>query len=369
MVIVFSLLLSVVSSYEAFVLNAPRPVGLLDNWNTNAAYLMFSATLLVARYLNARHERITILGLGVSVLLFSVALTKSRGAMLSALLAFLFLVYLTYRYHYSWRRTVGAMCWGTIGIVAESMLRGGLIYRVADSVISSNFTSGRLSLWRSTIDLYLTEPFTGIGFGALWLAMPGYRFSIDTTSIRSTHNDYLQVLAELGPVGFVLILVFVISILMLLPKVIREQSTQKHVSVDSAIWVAVIGVMVHSCFTYHLYQLSMLMLVGFFVGYLSRNYIWGGTIVLPQRGGCGSRSRLTVIGVSIFLFASILWFSTSLLGAILLDEAKASNDLTIMHKKAQYATIITPWNSAAYYQVALAIYQELISTQLNKNDK
>lgn len=368
-VIVFSLFISFVNAYEAFVINAPRPVGLLDNWNTNAAYLIFAAMLLVAKSLSAPAGRTVILGIGVSVLFFAVALTKSRGALLSALFAFLFIFYLTYKYRYSWRRMFSVIGWALLGVIVESVLRGGLVSRIADTVISSNITSGRLSLWKTTIDLYLTHPFTGNGFGAVWLVMPGERFSVDTSPIRSTHNDYLQVLAELGPVGFVLLLLFFISLLMMYQKVIKEQATHDNVSLDAMIWVAVIGVLIHSCFTYHLYQLSMLMLVGFFVGYLSRKYFSEWSDASQQAIRVAYRSRLTLIALSIFLLMCTLWFSLSLSGALFLTEAEVSSEPAVMQKKAQFATAVTPWNSAAYYQLALSLYKEVTSTTLTENDR
>jgi hypothetical protein len=70
---------------------------------------------------------------------------------------------------------------------------------------------GRLPLWRAAIDIYQTQKLRGTGAGTYQQYFPRYR--TNTGYVVDAHSLYLQSLAELGIVGFVLILVVVLGIL------------------------------------------------------------------------------------------------------------------------------------------------------------
>jgi hypothetical protein len=71
--------------------------------------------------------------------------------------------------------------------------------------------SGRYQFWRSAVDAYKTEPFHGIGPGTFefWWARKGSYAGF----IRDAHSLYLETLAELGIVGFLLVTGLVLAIL------------------------------------------------------------------------------------------------------------------------------------------------------------
>ena len=77
--------------------------------------------------------------------------------------------------------------------------------------LSDPANDGRLPLWKAALRIYETDKFHGTGAGTYQLYYTRYR------TVRSyvvdTHSLYLQSLAELGIVGFVLILVVVFGIL------------------------------------------------------------------------------------------------------------------------------------------------------------
>jgi hypothetical protein len=70
---------------------------------------------------------------------------------------------------------------------------------------------GRLPLWRAALDIYDTQKLRGTGAGTYQQYYPRYR--TESTYVVDAHSLYLQSLAELGVVGFVLILVVVFGIL------------------------------------------------------------------------------------------------------------------------------------------------------------
>ncbi len=70
---------------------------------------------------------------------------------------------------------------------------------------------GRLPLWRAAIDIYDTQKLRGTGAGTYQQYFPRYRS--EAGYVVDAHSLYLQSLAELGIVGFALIIVAVLGIL------------------------------------------------------------------------------------------------------------------------------------------------------------
>ncbi|MGI8461914.1 MAG: O-antigen ligase family protein [Solirubrobacterales bacterium] len=72
---------------------------------------------------------------------------------------------------------------------------------------------GRFQYWESSLDAYGTEPALGIGPGTFefWWAREGDPDA--AIFIRDAHSLYLETLAELGPVGLLLVLALIVTLL------------------------------------------------------------------------------------------------------------------------------------------------------------
>jgi len=64
---------------------------------------------------------------------------------------------------------------------------------------------GRMAVWRKTADIIKDYPILGTGVGTFQFVLPRYREATTTAFYDYTHNDYLQVLAETGIFGGVLL--------------------------------------------------------------------------------------------------------------------------------------------------------------------
>jgi putative inorganic carbon (HCO3(-)) transporter len=100
--------------------------------------------------------------------------------------------------------------WVAVGIVAALVLAGfiflppeKLIQRFAEFVSTDGLTSeGRTDLWAETIPLIKAYPVFGCGLGGYETAFSRFKVSGVLLTDDFVHNDYLQLLAELGLVGF-----------------------------------------------------------------------------------------------------------------------------------------------------------------------
>ena len=80
-----------------------------------------------------------------------------------------------------------------------------LIMRFSEITATDTLTSeGRVELWGETLPLIATYPVFGCGLGGFESAFRPFRVSEPLSRADYAHNDYLQYLAEMGAVGFLL---------------------------------------------------------------------------------------------------------------------------------------------------------------------
>jgi O-antigen ligase len=111
---------------------------------------------------------------------------------------------------------------------------------------------GRVQIWKETMELIGAYKWTGTGLGAHEYGLyPFRKFGSDLT-IDFAHNDYLQILAELGIVGALLVLALAIAILWKPLSIILDR--------DSRHWALAVGLVgsfaaigLHSLVDFNLY--------------------------------------------------------------------------------------------------------------------
>jgi O-antigen ligase len=118
--------------------------------------------------------------------------------------------------------------------IALALGAGGFVHREYDKFLHGNkephvaqtrdrltdpANNGRLPLWKAALDIYETQKLHGTGAGTYQQYYPRYR--TERGYVVDAHSLYLQSLAELGIVGFALILTVVLSILVGLASRIR----------------------------------------------------------------------------------------------------------------------------------------------------
>jgi len=62
--------------------------------------------------------------------------------------------------------------------------------------------ANRNDIWKATWRMFLAHPLLGVGMGGYWIAVPAYHDASGTMTPQEAHNDYLELLASGGLVGF-----------------------------------------------------------------------------------------------------------------------------------------------------------------------
>jgi hypothetical protein len=145
------------------------------------------------------------------------------------------------------RAGVGAGVAVVVLVVALAIGAGGFLHREYDKFVHGTHeqhtsqtrerltdpaNDGRFPLWKAALDIYDTQKLRGTGAGTYQQYFPRYR--TQSGYVVDAHSLYLQSLAELGIVGFVLILIVVLGILAGLAARIRGP--------DRALYAAVFAV-------------------------------------------------------------------------------------------------------------------------------
>jgi O-antigen ligase len=160
-----------------------RPPGLVDVLLVVVALLM-----AIAAVLTISRAAIGALFAGTLVLLF-LLLGLRRGAVSKATLVVFVLLLLS----------VPVLLVLSLGKLEE---------RFSYGVSSTGFFDVRFPAWASTLELWLDQPILGSGLGSYREAIHAYQSPLVPQELYYAHNDYLNLLADGGAVGFLLGLLF-----------------------------------------------------------------------------------------------------------------------------------------------------------------
>ena len=71
----------------------------------------------------------------------------------------------------------------------------------------------RNEIWRATLKMFAAHPITGVGLGGYWIGITAYHDASGLMTPQEAHNDYLELLASGGVVGFAIGVWFLVSVI------------------------------------------------------------------------------------------------------------------------------------------------------------
>jgi len=293
-------------SYEAFLnlLLLPVAAALLhasDRQGRAARrkYWLLAALATLVLYAQAGNGgRGSALGLWVAIalLFFLVRRQVSRQA-LARLLALVVAVYglaaLTVP------NSVGRASAGLGSVAAEAL---ALAARPADSLNGdTDRDSQRLVIWRGAIELWRHSPWYGTGPGTFWLTYRPYREPQDASAGQHAHNDYLELLIELGWPGLALLLLVMASATRTALGAVHNARLTASQRMEAAGLLAGLGaIAVHSLFSFNFYLPPVLIAIALYSGRLRALAERGGGLKIwrPSRWVGRRAYRVMVLGMA-----------------------------------------------------------------------
>ncbi|MCM0612653.1 O-antigen ligase family protein [Marinobacter sediminum] len=295
-----------------------RPAGLLDDPNLAADFCALG--ILSTLFLIQQFPR-KILYLIQFVLGLALFLSLSRGAALALAGAVCIYLSLCHCKKIQW---LGAFVASGF-ILVLSFFVGSLLLPDGAGVSGLSLSdrpdsmSDRFDMWHSAWLMFLEHPIWGTGLGTFALRYPEFRAFSETSSAGYfAHNDYLQLLAELGIVGF---LGWFITPVVLFILCVRAyvRSEDPSVAATSCLVVALVSLVgAHSLVNFVMYH----PLINAFLGCVMASSI---LTQLQSFSGFSDKRRVAVFGVRTFLFIVFLVVFMSFNADVL--SRKTINDL------------------------------------------
>jgi len=235
-------------------------------------YLMEMAVALIAGLLlggGVRRDRIPIyLAMGL-ITWAAMVLSLSRGAVIGFICLIVFLLFMSLTW-YSERRL--ALEDGKavrvlrfiqhsvlvrvvfIGLIISALIVG--VFWMGGEDFSGRLLEGtstresidklsRTAAWRSTWELAKHHPWTGVGFGAYFLAIPEYQLGAGRLKLEEAHNDYLDLAASGGVIAVGLAAWFVALLIVRVKRIFRSADARRRAACLGAV-AGIIGIGVHS---------------------------------------------------------------------------------------------------------------------------
>ena len=200
---------------------------------------------------------------------------------------------------------------------------------------NSSGWSQRLSQWESGIAQYKDYPVLGSGLGTFRVFYPFYRQGEDLNAAGNyAHNDYIQLLAESGPVSLVFIALFLTFLLVNLWTFLRRIFIEKKdEAIEPVILIIAMGtVFVHALMNFTSYSFPNQILLGITLARLlvlsNRVSFIQSNLKLPKLAKFGG----TLMFVYILLVNSLDFVSFDLVykgGHLLVDRSEPGNGLRI----------------------------------------
>lgn len=262
-VLIVGTILASMALYQLLALNSdPRSTFL--SRNSHAAMLILIATAASGYFLvTAAGVRRTLLGAVLFLLFLAVAVTGSRGVMLSLLLATVTVAVVSYRHvsrgrFFGWLAIIAAAY-----VLANLLLEGWLAERLSSVFDPTHSGHDRFLIWRQSWKMLQDAPWFGIGLGTYWLFWPPYRDPLDSSAGFYAHNDYLQIWIETGLPGLLLLLAAEVAVLMVFIRLLRDTRVPVAVRVESAGMLGgLLAIGFHAFFDFDLYVLPILLVIG-----------------------------------------------------------------------------------------------------------
>ncbi len=213
---------------------------------------------LVLSLTRLAHEKERIAaGVAAAIMTGTVFLCGSRGGMLAILVEFTFLSVLLARQKRGIRTAVGVGVFAVVLITLLTWLGGQKLTERVSSVSTearAEISGGtRISIDRDAIHMFRKKPVLGWGLGTFPTVYPQFRSFYTNFFVNEAHNDYLQLLAEMGLLGFGVMLWFLIVLYRNAFRKIENWISDVSSAVTLACTLGFTGILVHSLFDFNLH--------------------------------------------------------------------------------------------------------------------
>ncbi|MBW6454173.1 MAG: O-antigen ligase family protein [Methyloprofundus sp.] len=355
---------------QSFLLvpHLPAP-GFFANKNTNAIFICMLILPICTTFLStlANKQSKVIYGSLLFIGGFIISLTVSRGAVLGLTIGLIFLLTHLLLSKQTLSQFIILIIVLATGYLSADFINSGANWqRLTQQTLTTNInsiSSGRGYLWESGWHMFLDQPLLGWGLHMFHWLFPQYRH-IDAPDLgQYVHNDYFQFLIELGPIGFLLFIGFVITFLVSAKKLYVLTTDQEEKLASLGLIAACVAVFTHSFFTFNLYQPAPLLLLGLYIGVLTQrlNRVTTKNNILFQASKFTTPTGYFSI-LTIFSLALIYVTSANVISIKKIYSLSKNNLIAL--EEAETARLLTSYKQSIL-AIQLYLYIDLLYNEKN----
>jgi O-antigen ligase len=257
----FSLIQGISSNGKLYWIRQPRMGGWIygpyvnHNHYAGLIEMLVPIPLVLALTRLASNRTRALAAAAAAVMVGTVFLSGSRGGMLAIIAELLILAVLTVKQKRSLRTAIGIGVFLTIVFALLVWIGGGeLSQRIASVGLSHSeiSTDTRIAINRDGLRMFLKRPVLGWGLGTFPVVYPQFRTFYTNFFVNQAHNDYLQLLVEMGLLGFGTMLWFLLTLYTRAVKKMGNWNGEISGATTLACVLGLSGILVHSAVDFNL---------------------------------------------------------------------------------------------------------------------
>jgi O-antigen ligase len=190
-----------------------------------------------------------------AVMVGTIFLSGSRGGMLAVIVELIILAVLLVKQKRGVRTAIGIGVFLAIVLGLLTWIGGGELSKRIASVGPSHFELSsdiRSYINRDGLRMFLKKPILGWGLGTFPVVYPQFRSFYTNFFVNEAHNDYLQLLVEMGLLGFGTMIWFLLALFWRATKKIGNWAGDISGAVTLACVLGLSGILVHSAVDFNL---------------------------------------------------------------------------------------------------------------------
>jgi O-antigen ligase len=257
----FALIYGVSSNGKLYWLRLPRNGGWIygpyvnHNHYAGLMEMLVPIPLVLALTRLASNKTRAYAAAAAAVMVGTIFLSGSRGGMLAIVAELVVLAVLLVKQKRGLGTAVGIGLFLTIVVALLIGIGGGELSRRIATAGSSHAeisSDTRFNIDRDGLRMFLKKPVLGWGLGTFPVVYPQFRTFYTNFFINEAHNDYLQLLVEMGLLGFGTMLWFLLRLYTQALKKIGNWTEEMSGATTLACVLGLSGILVHSALDFNL---------------------------------------------------------------------------------------------------------------------
>ena len=257
----FALLQGIASNGKLYWIRQPRMGGWIygpyvnHNHYAGLMEMLVPIPLVLSLTRMASTRARAVAAAAAAVMVGTIFLSGSRGGMLAIVAELIILAVLLVKQKRGLRTAIGIGVFLAIVVGLLTWVGGVELSKRIASVGPSHLeisSDVRAYINRDGLKMFLKKPVLGWGLGAFPVVYPQFRTFYTNFFVNQAHNDYLQLLVEMGLLGFAAMLWFLLTVYTRAIKKIANWTGEMSGAVTLACGLGLSGILVHSAVDFNL---------------------------------------------------------------------------------------------------------------------